>query len=358
VQGTELNLFKDYLNGRCQYVEYHGCKSTTQSITTGVPQGSILGPLLFIIYINYLPSVSKVFDMYADDTTLICNLDALLDEATLNLELNKITDWMSSNKLSLNIKKTKYMIFHTKQRQVIYPSLKINNVQIERVTQFNFLGLIINSQLSWKNHIEHIATKISKVIGVIYRLKDVYPQSVLLMLYNTLIVSHINYCLLCFGSNIVDNHQVHLLQKKALRLVTNSDFVSHSEIICKTHRLLKVPDMFRFTLWKFYFKLMNNTLPSYFDQIKPVLPEICNHYEVRSPYFHLPDIKHKFAEQLIQYQLIKLLNNEKCSLTITGKVHTHVFQTFKYFVKNTTIDSYIDKCVQRNCYSCNRIIHN
>ena len=96
--------------------------------------------------------------------------------------------------------------------------------------------------------------------------------------------------------------------------------------------------MFRFALWKFYFKLMNNTLPSYFDQIKPVLPEICNHYEVRSPHFHLPDIKHKFAEQQIQYQLIKLLNNDKCSLTITGKVHTHVFQTFKYFLKNTTIN--------------------
>ena len=101
--------------------------------------------LLFIIYINDLPSVSNLFDMliYADDTTLICNLDEVLDESTLNMELNNIHGWMSSNKLSLNIKKTKYMIFHTKQRHVIYLSLNINNVKIERVTEFNFLGLIL-----------------------------------------------------------------------------------------------------------------------------------------------------------------------------------------------------------------------
>ena len=298
VHGREYDLFQDYLSNRCQYVEYNGSISTTRSITTGVPQGSILGPLLFIIYINDLPSVSNLFDMliYADDTTLICNLDEVLDESTLNMELNNIHGWMSSNKLSLNIKKTKYMIFHTKQRHVIYPSLNINNVKIERVTQFNFLGLILSSQLSWKNHIQFISNKISKVIGVLYRLKDVYPQSVLLMLYNSLILSHINYCLLSWGSGIVNDHPIHLLQKKALRLVSNSDYVSHSEIICKNYRLLKVPDMFRFNLWKFYFKLMNNTLPTYFDTVKPVLPQICNYYEVRVPYFHLPGIKHRFAE--------------------------------------------------------------
>ena len=345
VHGKEYNLFQSYLSDRSQYVEYNGSISATCSITTGVPQGSILGPLLFIIYINDLPLVSQIFDMliYADDTTLICNLDQNLDEQVLNSELNKINEWMSSNKLSLNVKKTKYMIFHTPQRHVTYPSLYINNVNIERVIQFNFLGLILNSQLTWKSHIEHISTKISKVIGVIYRLKDIYPKSVLLMIYNTLILSHINYCLLSWGSKITNDHPLHLLQKKALRLVTNSDYVSHSEIICKNYGLLKVPDIFRFTLWKFYFKLMNNKLPHYFDIIKPVLPAICSHYEVRTPRFHLPDVKHKFAEQQIQFQLIRLLSSTNCSMQITSKIHTHSFQFFKYFAKNNIIDTYMDQ---------------
>ena len=359
IYGKEYDLFQSYLVDRCQYVEYNGSISATLPITTGVPQGSILGPLLFIIYINDLPLVSQVFDMliYADDTTLICNLDQLRNEPILNLELSKINDWMSSNKLSLNIKKTKYMIYHTNQRHVTYPSLRINNIEIERVTQFNFLGLILNTQLTWKHHIDHISIKISKIIGVIYRLKDIYPQTVLLMLYNTLILSHITYCLLCWGSKIVKDHPLHLLQKKALRLITNSDYVSHSEIICKKYGLLRVPDIFRFTLWKFYFKLMNNNLPYYFNIIRPELPAICNYYEIRTPRFHLPDIKHTFAEQQIKYQLIKLLNMENCSITITGKVHTHSFQNFKYFVKNSIIDFYIDQCERRNCYSCNRMLN-
>ena len=132
--------------------------------------------------------------MYADDTTLYCNLSDNLNEAVINNELNKITDWLSSNKLSLNVKKTKYMVFHTIQRHIFYPILRINNVDIERVIQFNFLGLILNCNLTWTTHIQHISIKIARVIGIMYRLKHIYPQSVLLMLYNTLIVSHFNYC--------------------------------------------------------------------------------------------------------------------------------------------------------------------
>ena len=105
--GDENKLFENYISNRQQYVEYNGNKSTLKDITTGVPQGSIMGPLLFLIYINDLPLVSDKFDMlmYADDTTLYCNLSDNLNEAVINNELNKITDWLSSNKLSLNVKK-------------------------------------------------------------------------------------------------------------------------------------------------------------------------------------------------------------------------------------------------------------
>ena len=91
--------------------------------------------------------------MYADDTTLYCNINNNSNEIEIN------TEWLSSNKLSLNAKKTKFMVFHTVQRKVIFPNLKINHIEIERVTQFNFLGLILSAQLSWNHHIDHISKK-------------------------------------------------------------------------------------------------------------------------------------------------------------------------------------------------------
>ena len=136
--------------------------------------------------------------MYADDTTLYCNLDDLTSDILLNNELTKITDWLSSNKLSLNVKKTKFMVFHTPQRRVKYPTIKLNNVNIERVSQFNFLCVILASSLKWDKHVAHVSLKISRVIGVLYmyRLKYVFPGEVLLTLYNALILPYLSYCIL------------------------------------------------------------------------------------------------------------------------------------------------------------------
>ena len=97
-----------------------------------------------------------------------------------------------------------------------YPILKINNINIERVTDFNFLRLTIFSNLKWNKHINHIALKISKVTGILYRLKLIFPRDVLLTLYNALIMPHFPYCLLVWGSNVKDRHKLHLLQKKAI----------------------------------------------------------------------------------------------------------------------------------------------
>ena len=122
---------------------------------------SILGPLLFLIYINDLPRVSPLFNMvmYADDTTLYCNLSNNTNENDLNSELHKISEWLASNKLSLNAQKTKFMVFHSMQRKVKYPVLTINNTIIERVKQFNFLGIILHYTLKWQKHIDYISKK-------------------------------------------------------------------------------------------------------------------------------------------------------------------------------------------------------
>ena len=138
VQGCANRLIYSYLSDRWQFVDFNEHKSSYLSKKNGVSQGSVLGPLLFLIYINDLPLVSNVFDMYADDITLYCNINQDIGEEVINAELLKIREWLGANKLSLNIAKTKYMVFHTSKRNVICPNLKVNNSNIERVIHFTF----------------------------------------------------------------------------------------------------------------------------------------------------------------------------------------------------------------------------
>ena len=101
---------------------------------------------------------------------------------------------------------------------------------------------------------------------------------------------HFHYCPLVWGSNFKDGHKLHLLQKKAVRIISNSHYIAHTEPICKRLHMLKISDMFRVAIWKFDYKLMNNKLPSYFNYMKSNLPVICNYYGIRKPKFHLPII--------------------------------------------------------------------
>ena len=213
------------MTNRKQYVKLNEVNSNLLPINTGVPQGSILGPLLFIIYINDFTRASSIFDFicYADDTTLFSTLNNVVNaqninpDILINKELAKINEWLEINKLSLNVTKTKFMVFHTQHRAIKPPVPKINNTNIEKVEQFKFLGLTLDSNLNWKKHSDNITNKCSQIIGILNRLKQILPQNIKIMLYNALLLPHINYCLVTRGYQC---KRINILQKRAIRLIT------------------------------------------------------------------------------------------------------------------------------------------
>ena len=132
------------------------------------------------------------------------------------------------------------------------------------------------------------------------------------------------------------------MQKKAVRIITQNNYIAHSEPLCKQYDLIKLTDMFSIAIWKFYYKLMNNQLPTYFSRMKPIVPIICTRYGIRNPVFHLPNIiRHSFGEQSIGYCLIKQINAEEGSTLSTNMVHTEFFLMYKFRVKRNIIDGYM-----------------
>ena len=167
---------------------------------------------------------------------------------------------------------------------------------------------------------------------------------------------HFYYCLLVWGSNVKDRHKLHLLQKKAIRNIGNRHYIAHIEPICKRLHMLKVSGMFRVAIWKFYYKLMNNKLPSYFNYMKPNLLVICNYYGICKPKFHLLIIRHGFAEQLIQYNLVRTINNYVESVGIMDVVLTQSFCAFKYNIEQRIISTYSELCVIPFC-DCRKFLN-
>ena len=175
-------------------------KSSSHAVICGIPQGSVLGPLLLNIYINDITEASTKFDfiMYADDTTLTSTLenfgkisDVAGLERELNEEMSKIYGWLLSNKLTLNTTKSKFMIFFKHPKVIPKHNLKIARDAIEQVAEFNFLEINIDQYITWKPHVTKTAVKISRVIGVLNKMKHIFPQHILLTIYNSLIQPHL-----------------------------------------------------------------------------------------------------------------------------------------------------------------------
>ena len=256
-RGTTLQLLKSYLSNRSQCVFYQNTFSSSKGICCGVPQGSILGPVLFLIYINdiYRCSTLLNFILFADDTTLFYSAHSWTELSNaLNEALISLCNWFKCNKLSLNVSKTNFIAFHSSRSSTINLNIMIDNEQISQVLYTKFLGVEIDYCLSWKYQIKKVENKISSIIGVISRIRFKIDLKTSLMLYNSLVLPYLDYCNILWASNYkTELLKLYVLQKRAIRICTKSPRLTNSESLFKQFNILSVFKLNSLQIEKFMF---------------------------------------------------------------------------------------------------------
>ncbi len=360
VRGTALRWFKSYLENREQRVDIDGDLSDPREINISVLQGSILGPILFLCYINDLPNSSKLLTfLFADDTQGLArgrNLPALLDE--INVELKSWAAWFRSNKMKVNTSKTKYIIFHTKGKKVetngkvlIYddndndlnhePSLITpldrihSNHPDPNSRYYKLLGVYFDENLNFNHQINQLSSKLSKAIYCINRAKNVLPKKALLSLYFALFHSHLTYCPSIISCTSNQNIQkIFKLQKKIIRIITLSGYSSHTSPLFKNLKILQYPDLINQSKLNIMHTIHYETAPSSLLNLWPKNQIRNRNYELRNTDdYEIPRSNYAFFTRSPAYSFTKLWNN---STTVTPH-RNH--KTFKIAVKNMYLNS-------------------
>ena len=293
IRGTVNKWFASYLIGRQQTTQI-GVKNISKKevILSGVPQGSVLGPLLFLIYINDISNSSNRFKFYlfADDTNLLyADKNLKLLETVVNAELCNIYDWLIANKLSLNIKKSNFVIFRPRQKKVNHQiNLRMfdhhtnSYISLERKEFIKYLGVLIDETLSWGHHIAHIASKISKSIGVISRLRHFVPLSTLKHIYRSLIQPYLLYGIVAWGQAAkIYRDKILILQKRALRLMYFGDYRSHAIPFFVSSRFLPLDMLYFKSVAILMHDITNNLSPPNISNLFTYQANI-HSYETRS----------------------------------------------------------------------------
>ena len=347
------------MSNRDQFVQLCNIKSNHHLISRGIPQGSVIGPLLFNIVINDLTNATTKFDhvMYADDTTLISTLEnfgptnnAKELEQNINDEISKVATWLQCNKLKLNVSKSKFMLFYKHPKVVPKLNILVNGNPIDQVEDFNYLGITLDQHITWTPHIKKISIKISRVIGILRKLKCTFPQYILRTIYNSLIHPHLIY-----GLNLwwFKHKRITTLQKKAVRILAFRPYISHSISAFKELKILMLEDLYKIQLYKIYYKNTNNILPSYFQTFTPHYYNALEQgHDLRHNVVRLPLTKREYYVQCTKYQFLKLIRDTSQS-DLDRSLTSSLTQFIAYF-KYSIIESYNPQCTVRNCFVCAR----
>ena len=330
VRGIALDWFTSYLENRFQCVRVGNSESEYEPSTIGVPQGSVLGGLLFLIYINDLPNVSdKLFTvLYADDTCMSLsnqNYDKLVED--FNFELNKINKWLIKNRLSLNTAKTVTINFSKRANFSPSISLKMNDVNLIHSNDVKYLGVLIDKNLNFKPHVEKVCAKVSRTLGVLYRISINTPELILVKLYYALVYPYLTYCNIIWGgASACHLNKIMLLQKRAVRIITSSNYLEHSTPLFFKLRILKIVDIYKYLCCMFAHKNLDK-----YDSVS-------NIYSTRNSNNLIIEYQRlNITQRSIKYIIPKFYNDIPTTIkSLTG------IGPFKRGLQNFILETYVD----------------
>ena len=316
IRGVVLDFFRSYLTNRTQRVFVDGKLSEYKYKYHGVPQGSVLGPLLFLLYINDIPHSSQImtFHLFADDTSIFFSHENLSNlEAIVNAELAKVSDWLIANKLTLITTKSNFMIIKPRQKNRSKNiEISITNENLRDSACVKYLGVLIDKNLTWTNHIKHVTTKVAKGIDILSKIRHYAPKNILINVYNAFSYPHINYGITNWGGTyptILDELTKYL--KKAARITNYRKPIEHSKPSFKALHSLNLEDTYMLECAKFFFDIskgQNNALFSSFFRLTKDQHQYSTR-QVRSGKLYTPTIRTNYKKRFISYSGIKIWNN-------------------------------------------------
>ena len=339
IQGSYINWFKSYLSNRQQYVTYNDKKANIRTISCGVPQGSILGPLLFLLYVNDLQHASKIIKaiMFADDTNFFYSDNNIKNMFKIvNQELKRVQIWFNANKLSLNVSKTKYSFFHSSAYKdkipLRLPTLEINNIIIKRDPTMKFLGVLLDENLNWKTHISCIEKKISKNLGILYKARFVPNEKCSKQLYFAFIHSYLNYGNIAWASTSKTKLATLIRrQKHASRIIYFKDKFTEAKPLLNSLNALNIYQLNIYQILLFMHKVNNEDITNVF---KNSFKKTRNKYNTKKSKttFYKPFVKTKLAQYAISYRGPHLWNS-----LVPISLQNISFNTFKIKIKEFCI---------------------
>ena len=323
VRGAVNDWFRDYLSDRTHQTIIEGKLSKSVKLTLGVPQGSVLGPILFNLFINDLPNFSHILEtiLFADDANLSLagyNPQELI--ITANIELFNFYYWCICNRLNINTVKTYFILFSNVPYNLPLPPLMIksflNYDVIKRVRFIKFLGIFFDENITFKKHVNYITQRLTRTSSLIYQLRDLMPSFVLLNVYHAHVNSVLSYCNIIWSSaHPTTLKSLVTIQKRIIRNITHSAFDAHTEPLFKVTNILTIDQIRKLNLGIYFFKNNLNNLPQFQgehhyltrnrDHLRPVIHRTCA--------FH-----RSFLYQSVQlWNNLNIINNDLANVTVT-----------------------------------------